>query len=299
MTRGRSSGATRSVGATRAPRAARRPAVTPHEAAPARENRLVRMFAEAKAAGRKVLIPYVMAGDPDADATERLVETLVAAGADAVELGVPFSDPIADGPVNQRAGFRALGRGMSLARALELVARIRRNTGVPLLFMSYYNLYLHHGLVAFCREAVHAGLDGVITADLPPEEGGDLVAAGRAAGLATVFLLAPTSTEERIRAVADVSTGFIYCVSRTGVTGVRDEVPADLGALVARIKAESETPVCVGFGISRPGQAKQVARIADGVIVGSVLVQMIEDDPEDFHRVGTFVRELKAAVLEA
>ena len=188
-------------------------------------NRLVRALAARHAEGRKALIPYIMAGDPDESATERLVGLLAEAGADAVELGVPFSDPIADGPVNQRAGFRALGRGMSLGRALEMVARIRRNVEVPLLFMTYYNLFLHRGLATFCREATEAGLDGVITADLPPEDGGDLAAAAKAAGLATVFLLAPTSTEERIRTVAGVSTGFIYCVSRTGVTGVRDEVP--------------------------------------------------------------------------
>ena len=264
----------------------------------AARNRLVRALAARRAEGRKALIPYIMAGDPDEAATERLVGMLAEAGADAVELGVPFSDPIADGPVNQRAGFRALGRGMSLGRALDLVARIRRNVEVPLLFMTYYNLFLHRGLARFCREAVDAGLDGVITADLPPEDGGDMAAAAGAAGLATVFLLAPTSTEERIRTVAGVSTGFIYCVSRTGVTGVRDEVPPELGALVRRIKAETETPVCVGFGISRPSQAQQVARFADGVIVGSVLVQMLEDDPADLDRVGAFVRDLKAAVSD-
>ena len=262
-------------------------------------NRLVQALASRRAEGRKALIPYVMAGDPDDAATERLIGLLAEAGADAVELGVPFSDPIADGPVNQRAGFRALGREMSLGRAIELVARVRRHVEVPLLFMTYYNLFLHRGLAAFCREAVDAGLDGVIAADLPPEDGGDLAAAAASAGLATVFLLAPTSTEERIRTVAGTSTGFIYCVSRTGVTGVRDEVPRDLEALVRRIKAETDTPVCVGFGISRPSQARQVARFADGVIVGSVLVQMLEDDPADLGRVGAFVRDLKAAVSGA
>ena len=262
-------------------------------------NRLVQALASRRAEGRKALIPYVMAGDPDDAATERLIGLLAEAGADAVELGVPFSDPIADGPVNQRAGFRALGREMSLGRAIELVARVRRHVEVPLLFMTYYNLFLHRGLAAFCREAVDAGLDGVIAADLPPEDGGDLAAAAASAGLATVFLLAPTSTEERIRTVAGTSTGFIYCVSRTGVTGVRDEVPQDLEALVRRIKAETDTPVCVGFGISRPSQARQVARFADGVIVGSVLVQMLEDDPADLGRVGAFVRDLKAAVSGA
>jgi len=273
------------------------PRTAPHRSGAG--NRLVQALASRRAEGRKALIPYVMAGDPDDAATERLIGLLAEAGADAVELGVPFSDPIADGPVNQRAGFRALGREMSLGRAIELVARVRRHVEVPLLFMTYYNLFLHRGLAAFCREAVDAGLDGVIAADLPPEDGGDLAAAAASAGLATVFLLAPTSTEERIRTVAGTSTGFIYCVSRTGVTGVRDEVPQDLEALVRRIKAETDTPVCVGFGISRPSQARQVARFADGVIVGSVLVQMLEDDPADLGRVGAFVRDLKAAVSGA
>ncbi len=279
-------------------RSAARRAAAPTSTAALRDNRLVRVLGAARAAGRRVLVPYVMAGDPDPAATERLVELLVAAGADAIELGVPFSDPIADGPVNQRAGFRALAGGMTLGGALALVARIREHTGVPLVFMTYYNLLLHHGLAAFCREAVAAGLDGVITADLPPEEGDVLVAEGGAAGLATIFLLAPTSTDARIRSVAGASTGFIYCVSRTGVTGVRDEVPPELAELVGRIRAASETPVCVGFGISRPGQAREVARYADGVIVGSALVRMLEEDPEDLGRVGAFVRDLKAAVSD-
>lgn len=265
--------------------------------APAIErNRLARTLAALKAKGRRALIPYVMAGDPDPDATEQLVKILVDAGADAVELGVPFSDPIADGPVNQRAGLRALAHGIGLSRALDLVGRLRRTIAVPIAFMTYYNLLLRYGLGPFCADAVRSGLDGVIIADLPPDEGGELIPAARAAGLATVFLLAPTSTEARIRAVAAVSTGFIYCVSRTGVTGVRDELPAGLTELVARIKVQTDTPVCVGFGISRPSQAREVARIADGVIIGSALVSMIEEKPADFDRIGAFVRDLRAVV---
>jgi len=260
------------------------------------ENRLVRALAERKARGGRALIPYVMAGDPDPRATEQLVGLLVDAGADAVELGVPFSDPIADGPVNQRAGLRALSHGMGLRPALDLVSRLRKTTQVPLAFMTYYNLLLQYGLGAFCRDAVQAGLDGVIIADLPPEEGADLVATARAAGLATIFLLAPTSTEERIRAVAAASTAFIYCVSRTGVTGVQDALPEGLAELVGRIKAQTATPVCVGFGISRPSQAREVAAVADGVIVGSALVRMIEENPRDLERIGAFVRDLREAV---
>jgi len=269
--------------------------VRPRELA-AEHNRLAQRLAALKARGRRALIPYVMAGDPDPGATERLVKILVDAGADAVELGVPFSDPIADGPVNQRAGLRALAHGMGVRPALDLVARLRKTLQVPLLFMTYYNLILQHGVGAFCRDAVGAGLDGLIAADLPPEEAGDLIGEARRVDLATVFLLAPTSTEERIRAVAAASTGFMYCVSRTGVTGIRDELPEDLADLVARIKAQSDTPVCVGFGISRPSQAREVAKIADGVIVGSALVSMIEEQPGDLKRIGAFVRDLRAAV---
>ncbi len=264
--------------------------------APVAENRLTRTLAALGARGRRALIPYIMAGDPDPGATERLVKILVDAGADAVELGVPFSDPIADGPVNQRAGLRALAHGMGLRPALDLVSRLRKTTQAPLAFMTYYNLLLRYGVSAFCRDAVGAGLDGIIIADLPPEEGAELTTSARAAGLATIFLLAPTSTEERIRAVAAASTGFIYCVSRTGVTGVRDALPEGLAELVARIKAQTATPVCVGFGISRPSQAREVAKVADGVIVGSALVQMLEEQPEDLERIGAFVRDLRAAV---
>lgn len=259
-------------------------------------NRIVQALTDLRMRDRRALIPYIMAGDPDPDATERLVPLLAASGADAVELGVPFSDPIADGPVNQRAGMRALAHGVGLREALELVARLRRATGVPLLFMTYYNLVLRYGPGRFCRDAVAAGLDGVILADLPPDEGGDLVQEARSAGLATVFLLAPTSTDERMRRVAAVSTGFIYCVSRTGVTGARDEIPEDLPHLVARIKTYAETPVCVGFGISQPGQAREVARVADGVIVGSAVVRLLEEEPTNLGRVGRFVRELRKAI---
>ena len=259
-------------------------------------NRLSRTLADLRARGRRALIPYIMAGDPDPRATARLVDILVASGADAVELGVPFSDPIADGPVNQRAGLRALAHGMTLRSALDLVAGLRERVQVPLAFMTYYNLILRHGLEAFCRDAAAAGVDGLIVADLPPEEGGGLITAARRVDLATIFLLAPTSTEERIRAVAAASTGFIYCVSRTGVTGVRDDLPEGVRELVLRIREQTQTPICVGFGISRPAQAREVASVADGVIVGSAIVKMIEEAPDRLAAVGAFVRDLKTAV---
>lgn len=259
-------------------------------------NRLARTLAGLRARRRCALIPYVMAGDPTPQATERLVDMLVASGADVVELGVPFSDPIADGPINQRAGLRAMAQGMGLRPALDVVARLRSRTSVPLAFMTYYNLIFQHGIERFCRDATSAGLDGLIVADLPPEEGGELIAAARQADLATVFLLAPTSTEARIRAVAAACTGFVYCVSRTGVTGVRDELPEGLRSLVLRIREQTAAPICVGFGLSRPEQVREVATVADGVIVGSAIVQMIEDAPGELDRVGAFVRDLRVAV---
>lgn len=259
-------------------------------------NRLARTLVGLRAQRRCALIPYVMAGDPTPQATERIVDTLVASGADVVELGVPFSDPIADGPINQRAALRALGVGMGLGTALELVARLRARSTTPLVFMTYYNLILRFGVDRFCRDATAAGLDGVIVADLPPEEGGELIGAAREVDLATVFLLAPTSTEARIRAVAEASTGFVYSVSRTGVTGVRDELPEGVRDLVLRIRQQTATPICVGFGLSRASQVRAVAAVADGVIVGSAIVKMIEDAPEEFDRIGAFVRELKAAI---
>jgi tryptophan synthase alpha chain len=259
-------------------------------------NRLARTLAGLRAQRRCALMPYVMAGDPSPEATERLVDTLVASGADVIELGVPFSDPIADGPINQRAGLRAIDQGMGLRAALEVVTRLRARTAAPFAFMTYYNLIFRYGVERFCRDAVAAGLDGLIVADLPPEEGGDLVAAARGVDLATVFLLAPTSTEARIRAVVAVCTGFVYCVSRTGVTGVRDELPEGVRDLVLRIRGETTTPVCVGFGLSRPEQVREVAAVADGVIVGSAIVKMIEDAPAELDRIGAFVRDLRAAI---
>jgi tryptophan synthase alpha chain len=261
-------------------------------------NRLVRALAGLRGARRCALIPYVMAGDPDVATTERIVDALAGAGASAVELGVPFSDPIADGPVNQRAGLRAMAQGMAVRPALDLVARLRTRTQIPLVIMTYYNLILHYGPARFAQEAVAAGLDGLIAADLPPDAAGALTVEARRTGLATVFMAAPTSTPERIRAVAAESTGFVYCVSRTGVTGVREALPEGLPELVGRIRAETQTPICVGFGISRPAQAREVARVADGVIVGSALVHMIEESPRNIARVAAFVRDLAAAVAQ-
>jgi len=252
--------------------------------------RIDQVFKAARRDGRKVLIPYIMAGDPDLAATRALVPALAGAGADVVELGVPFSDPIADGPVILRAGMRALVHDTSLPDILEAVRDIRAECDVPLVFMSYYNPILQYGEEAFARDAVAAGVDGVIVPDLPPEEGHDLIRAARAHGLATIFLLAPTSDPGRIARVARVSTGFVYYVSLTGITGARLGDAADVADHLKAIRDATDKPVAVGFGIATPEQAGAVAKVADGVIVGSALVKVIEQQVEADADAGRLVR---------
>jgi len=261
--------------------------------------RIDHVFQEARRTGRKVLIPYIMAGDPDMATTCRLVPALEAAGADIVELGVPFSDPIADGPVILRAGMRALAHDTSLAEILRAVRQIRRGCSVPVVLMSYYNPVLQYGEAAFARDAVKAGVDGVIVPDLPPEEGAGLIAGARAHGLATVFLLAPTSDPARIAKVSRVSTGFVYYVSLTGITGARLTDPREVSERLAHVRRATDKPVAVGFGIATPEQAGALARLADGVIVGSALVRVMEQELEagaDADKVVRSARDFVAAL---
>lgn len=239
-------------------------------------SRIAAVFESLRARRRPAFMPFVVAGDPDLRTTARVVETLVDAGADLVELGVPFSDPVADGPTNQRAYLRALAGGTQLAQVLDLVTALRRRHSVPIVLLSYFNPIVQFGQARFCTEAVRAGVDGVVAPDLPPDEADDLIAAARPAGLDTIFLLSPTSTDARIRLVAQRSTGFIYCVSLTGVTGARDHLSPDVAALVGRIRTHTALPVCVGFGVSTPEQAQHVGAVADGVIVGSAIVALLE-----------------------
>ena len=239
-------------------------------------SRVAAVFEGLRARRRPAFMPFVVAGDPDLHTTARVVETLVDAGADLVELGVPFSDPVADGPTNQRAYQRALAGGTQLSRVLELVAGLRPRIAVPVVLLSYYNPILQFGHERFASEAVRAGVDGVVIPDLPPDEADALIAAARPAGLDTIFLVSPTSTDARIRLAAQRSTGFIYCVSLTGVTGVRDRLSGDAAQLIRRIRAHTALPVCVGFGVSTPEQAQQVGALADGVIVGSAIVALLE-----------------------
>ena len=234
------------------------------------------VFARCRKERRAAFIPYLTAGDPDLQTTGKLLEALTVGGADLIELGVPFSDPIADGPVNQAAATRALAAGTTLSGILELVARHRERLGVPVVLFTYFNPILARGVELFAEQAAASGVDGVLCVDLPPEEAaGELLPALRGAGVDAVFLLAPTSTRAREKAVAAVSSGFVYYVSRTGVTGAREELPPELAREAKQLRRRLKLPLAVGFGISTPEQVAAVARVADGVVVGSALVRVV------------------------
>lgn len=237
---------------------------------------LARAFAAAKAERRAAFIPYITAGDPDLATTEALAVALAAAGADLLELGVPFSDPIADGPVNQAAAGRALGAGTTLVGILALVARLQPRLGIPVVLFTYFNPIHAYGVERFAEHAAASGVDGVLCVDLPPEEAeGAYLDALRAHGLDAIFLLAPTSTRERVRAVARAGSGFVYYVSRTGVTGEQSALPEALAREAKSLGKQLKLPLAVGFGISNRAQVAAVARLADGVVVGSALVRLI------------------------
>lgn len=238
--------------------------------------RLGQRFAALRARGERALIPFVTAGDPDLARTEALVPALAAAGADAIEIGVPFSDPLAEGPTIQRASERALHNGATLAGVIELVLKLRARTAVPLVLFSYFNPILQMGLERFAEGASTAGADGVLVTDLTPEEAGDYLRIVRGSGLDTIFLAAPTSTEARLKRIAESSSGFLYLISRAGVTGAKDALPEDLPALVRRVRAATRLPIAVGFGISLPGHVAALGGLADAAVVGSALVAEIE-----------------------
>ncbi|THJ24636.1 MAG: tryptophan synthase subunit alpha [Nitrospira sp. CG24E] len=264
--------------------------------------RIDRTFARLRQAGEKALIAYVMAGDPSLKETEELVVELERAGVDIIELGVPFSDPIADGPVIQQAAERALRNGTSLRTIFPMITRLRSTTQVPLVLMAYYNNVYAFGPQRFCQEAVQAGVDGLIVPDMPLDEAGLFRGPAEAAGLQLIFLLAPTSTAERRTFVARQSQGFVYYVSLTGITGAKLRNVADVGKNVEKIKKITRVPVAVGFGVATPEDAANVAAIADGVIVGSAIVKQIaahQQKPEMVKQVGEFVRSLKTAMRAA
>lgn len=235
-------------------------------------------FARAKAEKRAAFIPYLTAGDPDLETSAELLGVLADSGADIIELGVPFSDPIADGVVNQRAATRALASGTTLSGILDLVSRTRDRIDKPIVLFTYFNPLHARGLERFAEQASSSGVDGVLCVDLPPVEAeAEYVPALRSAGLDTVFLLAPTSDRKRVREVSEASTGFVYYVSRTGVTGAQTELPLGLLDEAKKIRRRVNLPLAVGFGISTPRQAKAVGRVADGVVVGSALVRIVEE----------------------
>jgi tryptophan synthase alpha chain len=258
--------------------------------------RISQKFQQLKAENRKGFIPYITAGDPDIATTEKLVLALAEAGADVIELGVPFSDPMADGPVIQRASERALVNPVGVAEVLSLVERIRKNSDVPIVLFTYFNPLMQFAKQDAGKKLRAAGVDGVLITDLIPEEAESFVAEMRAADVDTIFLVAPTSTEERIKLIAEHTTGFVYVVARTGVTGVRESISMAVSSLVERVKQHTSLPVAVGFGISTPEQVREVCSYADAAVVGSRLVLEIEDNidsPQLVQRVAELARELK------
>lgn len=239
-------------------------------------SRITGTFKEIRRKNGRAFIPYIMAGDPNIKRTGELIRVLEDCGADIIELGVPFSDPLADGPTIQQAAQRALDEGVTLSTVIGLVAEIRIATQIPIILMTYYNPIFKYGEERFVRDATAAGVDGIIVPDLPPDEAGNLMKYSRKSGLDTIFLLAPTSTEDRIQKVARASKGFIYYVPMTGITGSKLSLDVSFESHIARIRKVSDKPVAVGFGISTPEEAAALSRFADGVIVGSAIVKRVQ-----------------------
>ena len=259
------------------------------------QSRITGVFERARQEGRAAFIPYLTAGDPTASTTVELARELDRAGADVLELGVPFSDPIADGPVLQRSAARALAAGTTLSRVWRIAEKIRAETSLALVLFSYLNPLLRRGLARAAREASSAGFDGVLVTDVPAEEGAQVQPAFRAANLDTVFLVSPTSTGPRMKGAASLSSGFLYVISRRGTTGVHGSLPPDLAATVSRARrAAPRLPIAVGFGIASPRSARAAARLADGVVVGSALVALSEETGS-VEEVGRFAVSLSRA----
>lgn len=248
-----------------------------------------------KRSGHVALIPYVTVGYPSIEDTLKVVPLLASKGSDIVELGIPFSDPLADGVTIQKASFHALQNGTSTKTCLEVARQLSQKVDIPLVFMTYFNPIFSYGLEEFCSACVNSGVSGLIIPDLPPEEGSDLEAISRRERLDLIYLLTPTSTEDRIRLVTEKSRGFVYLVSVTGITGARDRLPADLEVFITRVREVTTKPLCVGFGISTAEQANRIARIADGVIVGSRIIQYMEAI-DSMTKIADFIEELRHAL---
>jgi tryptophan synthase alpha chain len=261
-------------------------------------SRIQETFARARAENRAAFVAYVCAGDPDFETSIEVCRALLTNGVDILELGVPFSDPLADGLTNQLAAQRALESGMTAARVFELVKRVRQFSDAPIVFYTYYNLVFANGVDAYVRAAKAAGVDGILTLDLPPEEADEVATACKAHGVETVFIIAPTSPDERIAKIAATTTGFLYYVSREGVTGVRDQVAGNIPQAVVRIRAQTKLPMVVGFGIGTRAQVAEVAAHADGVVVGSALVNCVRDHLADRSKIAPAIAA-RAADLSA
>lgn len=260
--------------------------------------RIEKQFAKLRSEKRKAFIPYLTAGDPSLEATRDLVFAMEKAGADVIELGVPFSDPIADGPVIQRATERALANGVTLEKVLAVAKEIRKKSEIPLLLFSYFNPLLNHGLERLAKDAVASEIDGVLATDLTIEESDKFVRIMRAANLNTVFLAAPTSSPERMKKIAAASTGFLYAVSRTGITGEQQRLASDLKDFLATLRVHTTAPIAVGFGISKPEHVRAIWAEADGAVVGSAIVKQIEQNmgkPELVERVAAFAKWLRGS----
>ncbi|PLX78394.1 MAG: tryptophan synthase subunit alpha [Desulfuromonas sp.] len=265
-------------------------------------SRIKQTFESIRQQGGKALVPFLTAGDPDRETTVELIHTLVEAGADVIELGVPFSDPMADGPTIQAASERALAAGTTVSAVLEIVATVRKKTNVPIVLMGYYNPIFHYGPARFAADAAEAGVDGLLLVDLPPEEAGEIHDDLRRHGIDLVTLLAPTSPDERIARLAQEAEGYLYYVSMTGVTGSQKVDAAAIADAVGRVQSHSPVPVAVGFGITTSDDAAAVGAFADAVVVGSALVKIIEQyghSDELLSRVSTFISSLKKGMSRA
>ena len=266
------------------------------------KHRIAGKFRELRARNESALIPFVVAGDPNLDTTAALVREFAARGADLIELGVPFSDPMADGPANQRAAQRGLRSGASLAAILSMVSELRKETEIPIILFGYFNPIFHYGCERLCADAARAGIDALLVVDLPPEEAGELKMPARANGLDLILLLAPTTPIERARKVVRSASGFIYYVSVTGVTSARTALASDIEEHVNNLRGVTGLPIGVGFGISTPAQAAQVARFSDAVVVGSALSLLIEanaDSADLVNKVAELVGSMKIAMRAA
>jgi tryptophan synthase alpha chain len=264
-----------------------------------KESKITKTFKRLKKNSEKALIPYIMAGDPDIKTTEELILEIERSGGDIIELGVPFTDPLADGPTIQKAAYRALKKKVTLRDVLDLVKRMRERTDIPLVLMTYYNPVFKYGDEAFVHDAASFGVDGVIVPDLPAEEAKNFIRFSKGAGLDTIFLLAPTSTPERISMIARASKGFIYYVSITGITGAKIEEIDSIKRSLEMIREVTDKPIAVGFGISTAEEARRIAEWADGIIVGSAIVRIIEENlgnPSLVEKIGDLVKSISEGI---